>query len=442
MSEPVQILGGGPAGSALAYFASKAALPFDLFEAKAELGGNCITLSEEINGEKFHFDSGAHRFHDKSPHSTKVVKELLGEDLLEVHSPSQICYQGKFIDFPLRPLNLLKKMGPLFFARAGTEILGRQWGSAKLKSGNFEEAMLSKYGPGLASRFLLNYSEKLWGLPTNQLSVSVSGSRLKGLNLKTFFIESLFGKKAGTKHLDGSFLYPKKGYGQILKEMTQGLPSESVHFNSRVEHLLHEDYEISEIIMDDGRRFPARKFISTLPLNILIKALKPAPEEEIIRLAESIRFRGLFLCVIFLNKPSVSDNATIYFPESAYPFTRISEPRNRSKEMSPDGKTSLMIEIPVHNSGLRRFQPDIEQKIISPLLDLGFFKKEEILAYRIIKMPHAYPVLEIGYEEKVRKLMDYLSRYRNLELSGRNGLFQYTHLHDLINDSHRLITGM
>ena len=58
----LHILGGGPAGMALSYFALNKHIPFKLIEATNQVGGNCKTI---IEGE-FKFDTGAHRLHDKN----------------------------------------------------------------------------------------------------------------------------------------------------------------------------------------------------------------------------------------------------------------------------------------------------------------------------------------------------------------------------------------
>ena len=49
---------------------------------------------------------------------------------------------------------------------------------------------------------------------------------------------------------------------------------------------------------------------------------------------------------LFLRKESVTSAATVYFPDPRIPFTRVTEPRNRSEAMSPPGHTSLVAEIP------------------------------------------------------------------------------------------------
>jgi protoporphyrinogen oxidase len=51
------ILGGGPAGLGLAFYAHRAGLPFVLVEASPELGGMCRTF----RCDDHLYDSGAHR---------------------------------------------------------------------------------------------------------------------------------------------------------------------------------------------------------------------------------------------------------------------------------------------------------------------------------------------------------------------------------------------
>ena len=95
----ITILGGGPAGLAVGYYAKKSGLPFMIYESKATPGGNCVTLRHE----DFFFDSGAHRFHDKIDDITGEIRALLGEDLREIDAPSVIFRKGQLLRFPLRP---------------------------------------------------------------------------------------------------------------------------------------------------------------------------------------------------------------------------------------------------------------------------------------------------------------------------------------------------
>ena len=100
----IDIIGGGPAGLASAYFAKMNGIPFQLFESGSKVGGNCKTL--EFDGCKY--DVGAHRFHNKDRIATDTVKRLLGNDLLSVTAPSKISWHGKMINFPLEPVSFIK----------------------------------------------------------------------------------------------------------------------------------------------------------------------------------------------------------------------------------------------------------------------------------------------------------------------------------------------
>ncbi|MEL6383475.1 MAG: FAD-dependent oxidoreductase [Cyanobacteria bacterium J06626_18] len=428
--EDITVLAGGPAGLAIGYYARKHNLSFAIYEANNRVGGNCITLQQ---GD-FRFDSGAHRLHDKDEEVTEEVKRLLGDELHRVSAPSQIFFRGQYIDFPLSPLDLLKKIGPFEFSRAGLSFLNARISKSEL-DGSFESLALYRYGRSIADKFLLNYSEKLWGLPCSQLSPNIAGKRLKGLDFRTFLIEATLGKLAKTQHLDGSFYYPKMGYGRVVERMEEFCGPENMRLNHRINRLVHDGKRIQAIgVAGSDRPFRVRQVVSTLPLSLLIRSLDPAPPEAILQLANSLRYRHVRLVALFLNKPAVNGNATVYFPEKAFPFTRIYEPRNRSPYMSPAGKTSLVVEIPCHREDeiWQLEEPELVEVITQKLVAIDWIKAEDVIDFWCGRLNFAYPILELGFEDKVAQLMAWLDRFDNLQLSGRNGKFAYTHLHDMM----------
>ncbi|WP_251981269.1 protoporphyrinogen/coproporphyrinogen oxidase, partial [Salinibacter ruber] len=208
---PLTVLGAGPAGLATGFYARKQGLDVRLFEAADAVGGNARTLQMG----PFRYDTGAHRFHDKNDAVTADVQALLGDDLRRVDAPSQICWRGRRIDFPLAPYDLLQKLSPSLLAQIAWEQLSIPRVSEDAE--HFEEMALQSYGPTLAGHFLLNYTEKLWGADATTLSPRVAGDRLEGLDLKTFLLEAFGGPTQKARHLDGSFYYPKHGYGQIAE---------------------------------------------------------------------------------------------------------------------------------------------------------------------------------------------------------------------------------
>ena len=78
--DKIYIIGGGPAGLSVGYYANKLDIDVSVFEASSSIGGNCKTL---IDGG-FRYDTGAHRLHDKNKSITNEIITLLGNDLSRV----------------------------------------------------------------------------------------------------------------------------------------------------------------------------------------------------------------------------------------------------------------------------------------------------------------------------------------------------------------------
>lgn len=421
------ILGGGPAGLAVAFYAHRAGLPFELFEGSPELGGMCRTLR---CGEHL-YDRGAHRFHDRDPEITRDLVELMGPDLVRVHAPSAIWDLGRWIDFPPTPLNVLFAYGLRDACRIGLDLLRsglRRRGPAT----TFEDFAVRRFGATLARRILLNYSEKLWGLPTDELSPDVATRRLRGLSLRTLLYELVFpGGK--TEHVDGSFLYPRRGYGQISDALVRTLPSESVRTGFEVSGLDCDRGGVRQIRFTGGRTRAVRdRVVSTLPLPLVVKLLGDALPEAAREAASRLRFRNVRLLFARLRRESFSANASIYIPDPAFCISRISEPKNRSAAMTPPGETSVVVEAPCFpGDSVERLPADqFAERIIGELAALRLLDPRDVIEWRHHFVPNAYPVYSKGYAADVRAVRDGLSGIANLETIGRAGRFVYSHLHD------------
>ena len=425
MNKNLYILGGGPAGMSAAYYANKYNMNFKLFEATNTIGGNCRTI--KINS--FKFDTGAHRFHDKIPKVTAEIKKILGKDLLKVSAPSKIYWNNQFINFPLKIIDILQFADYNTIFKIIKETVFNQFSKPK-KYINFKDFAYHSYGKTISELFLINYSEKLWGISTDMLSTDISGGRLKHLTLSNLLKDMIY-KNEDSEHLDGTFYYPRNGYGTIFESMKSITGEHNIKYNTPITKLIHDNYKIKKIISNkETISINNSKIISTLPLTTIINILDPKPPQEIFDSIQNLSYQSLKLCIIMIDKKRISNNASIYFPNKNIPFTRLYEPKNRSESLAPKNQTAIVIEVPYNKKNI---DDNILKKIIISYLNKKkFFTKDEILDSKIITIPYAYPILIKGLNKKIKLAKNYLMNFKNLNLLGRNAHFKYLHTHDLI----------
>lgn len=432
------VLGGGPAGTAMAYYLNQAGFQFELYEKSSALGGNARTIRW---GDHL-YDTGAHRIHAQIESVTDLFLELLGEDVHQVSAPSQIVWRDEFIDFPLKPLDLLSKMPRSMIVSA---MLDWFWSRHFNRTGHgFESQAVGVYGETIAREFLLNYTQKLWGRPCSVLHPRVAGKRLKGLGLKTFLFEFLKIEKKKNQHLDGSFYYPKWGIGSLFTKLQQQIPEESTHLNLGVKSIQWDsvNFQICEVrFEDDSIREcdSGTHFWNTLPLNIFVQALNPPAPSFVLNALEKVEFRHLGLFVVKLSKDCVSENASLYFSDTKIPFNRLYEPSNRSQAMSPDGETLAVLEVGLDSYPSEKERKQIWSDCLSSARNLGLWEAADELDYEFQFLANAYPIPMLDTESRLEKVDSWLSKFNNLYHVGRGAQFEYSHLHDHFAKAHHYV---
>ena len=425
----IAILGGGVAGLAAGLAARDRGLPFRIFEKAGQTGGNCVTF----NQDGFYFDSGAHRLHDRDAQASGQLERLLEGRLRRIRVPSRIYHRGKFLTFPFKMGDVAAKLGWPFLLKVAAEVLASHL-RRKSATADFASAEERNYGRTLARLFLMNYSEKLWGLPCERLSVEISGNRLSGLNLMTFLREILLPARPSARHLEGSFYYPDGGIGKVSESLASDCGAANIRTHAEISRVLHDGRRIQAVEINHHETFACSALVSSIPLNRLPYLLDPPPPPAVLRAAASLRFRQLALVALFLNREAVTGAATIYFPDPAFPFTRVFEPKNRSALMSPPGMTSLIAEIPYSAGDPVENMADARliEMVKGDLIKAGLIAAPDLLGASVRRLADAYPVLETGTESRRLEVFSFLREFTNLKTIGRCGTFRYLHIHNLL----------
>jgi protoporphyrinogen oxidase len=174
-----------------------------------------------------------------------------------------------------------------------------------------------------------------------------------------------------------------------------------------------------------------------VPVSILLRSLQPEPPREVLQAAKDLKFRAMVFLCLKLNKPQITDDHWIYFPNPNVVFNRISEMNNFSHQSTPKGKGSLTIEITcdLGDEIWNASEDELYQKSVEGLVQAGLIKTEDVIGHFFERLSHAYPSYDLNYESNLAALAYHLSSYSNVITGGRQGLFRY------INTDHALEMG-
>ncbi len=423
------VLGGGLAGLAGAYALTQAGRRVQVLEGADTVGG----LARTVERDGFRFDLGGHRFFTHDAQVERFVRELLGDELVTVPRSSRIYLNGKWIEYPLRPLNALFGLGLrnsaeilLGYAAAG---VARRWRPTPLVS--LQDWVVAQFGRPLFELYFRDYSEKVWGISCRDISAEWMAQRVQGLSLGAAIGRAFLRRGPVLPTLVERFLYPRLGIGRIAERLREEIErSSQITTGSRVVHLHHDGRRIEGVSVRQGERlqhFTGASLLSTIPLTQVIQALTPHAPAHVRAAAARLRYRDLVIVTLMLKRERATDQTWIYFPGKDIPFGRLHEPTNWSAAMAPPGHTLLVTERFCFRGDATWNASDAEliASTAQHLEKFGFIRAPEMCDGVVVRIPAAYPLFEVGYLENSQILSDYLQRFENLQLAGRGGMFRY-----------------
>ncbi|AGA29693.1 protoporphyrinogen oxidase [Singulisphaera acidiphila DSM 18658] len=444
-SHATVIAGGGPAGLTAAYELTKHGHSSVVLESDPNLVGG-ISRTDQYKG--YRFDIGGHRFFSKSAEVNAIWREILGDQFITRSRLSRIYYNRKFFYYPLKPVDALMKLGPW----RATLILA-SYLKATLKpikpERSFEDWVVNRFGRLLFEIFFKTYTEKVWGMPTNEITAEWAAQRIKGLSLVGAVTNALFGNRKSKgeviKTLIESFQYPRLGPGQMWECARDKIRGQggAVHLDRRVVRIEHDGTAVTTFVAKDSNgkltAYHGQNFISTLPIRELIRCLSPQPPDAVVKAAESLRYRDFLTVVLIVDRAETFPDTWIYIHEPDVRLGRVQNFKNWSPDLVPDPtKSSLGLEYFCFEGDDLWTMPDADLIELGrrEMDKMGLISASEVSDGCVVRMPKAYPVYDDAYQGHLAVIRAWLKNLPNLELAGRNGMHKYN------NQDHSMMTAV
>jgi protoporphyrinogen oxidase len=427
----VGIIGAGPAGLTAAYWLkSRHNIDSAIFESTENLGG----ISQTVNCEGWRFDIGGHRFFTKVNLVTQIWKEILPErDFLTRNRLSRIMYNGKFFDYPLKPLNALRGLGLLEAIKCLFSYVITRINPPKDQS-NFETWVAARFGWRLYRIFFKTYTEKVWGVPANQIQADWAAQRIKNLDLKRAILNAF--KPQGRRgseviSLIESFEYPRLGPGMMWEACAATLQGQGVKIsmNSSAVRITKNANSKYQLELSDGSNGEFEHLVSSMPVGQLVRIVHPSATAEVLAAANSLKHRDFLSVALVVPKQDAFPDNWIYIHSPEVKVGRIQNFEAWSPEMVPEaGFTCLGLEYFV-NVGDELWNMEDSELIKSAgaeLALLGLVDEKDIVKGYVVRMPKAYPVYDENYAGALTTIRAWLDKnHPNIHPVGRNGLHRY-----------------
>lgn len=490
MKQSAIIIGAGPAGLTAAYeLVTKTDIKPIIIEKTNDIGG----LSKTVVYHGNRIDIGGHRFFSKSDTVMKWWREILpmqgsesikdksgiafniatnGPDpektdrvMLVRNRLSRIFFLGKFFDYPVK-LNwkTISNLGIVRIIKIGWTYLIARTFPVK-NSGSLEDFFINRFGKELYRTFFKDYTEKVWGVPCNEIASDWGAQRVKELSvfktllhaIKTIFRkdESIEQKNTDTSLIE-QFMYPKLGPGQMWETVARIIEEKGgvIIKNAEVNKMDVSGSHVNEVTYSDnltGTKSVVKGdyFFSTMPVQDLIAAMGAEVPDNVKKLSDGLRYRDFITVGLLLNHLKIKNETKIstlnnivpdnwiYIQEPDVKLGRLQILNNWSPYMVTDiNKVWIGLEY-FCNEGDELWEMkdnDFIQFAVNELHSIGIIDKKDVIDSTIIRTTKTYPAY-FGTYLQFNVIRDFTDRLENLFLIGRNGMHKY------YNQDHAMLTA-
>jgi protoporphyrinogen oxidase len=381
---------------------------------------------------------------------------------------SRIYYLRRLFDYPIAlSKDTLLTLGAWRTLRIGLSYIRSALFPLRSER-TLEDFFINRFGRELYHTFFKSYTEKVWGVPCDHISAEWGAQRIKGLSVWATLLHALkkaFGGKSGDgaglaqKDTETSlierFLYPKFGPGQMWEAAANRVLElgGTIRTGCRATRILTDGCRVQGVETVCGETgaietFSADYVFSTAPIRELMRMFDAPPPARVLEVSDGLVYRD-FLTVGLLvsglkihdqtpqGKKLIADN-WIYIQEPDVLLGRLQIFNNWSPFMVADpSRVWLGLEYFCNSTDELWRLPDagVIAFATGELSKIGIIDAAAVLDATVLRMEKTYPAY-FGTYDQFAEIREYVERYENLFLVGRNGMHRYN------NQDHSMLTAM
>lgn len=296
------IIGAGVSGLSYARFCEDD--DYIILEHDSDIGGYCKTTKR--NG--FVWDYSGHFFHFQDPMLMHMIMDGLIEakEVVEIEKNTAIKYKDRFVDYPFQK-NIHQLPKDEFI-----DCLVDLFEPHNSNYSSFKEMLYCKFGKSISEKFLIPYNEKLYACNLNRLDKDAMG-RFFPYAEKEQIIKNF--RQTNNNTYNGSFVYPKGGAIEYIKELSRPLDQDKIKCSASVVNINTDKHNIK---LEDGSTLQYDRLISTIPFPKLLDLIKIEYNKKAYSWNKVLVFN-----IGFDSKGPNHDTHWIYYPEKQYSFYRV-----------------------------------------------------------------------------------------------------------------------
>lgn len=488
------IIGAGPAGLTAAFeLVNKTDIRPIIYEETGDIGG--ISKTVQYKGNRI--DIGGHRFFSKSDRVMNWWINILSlqgapskdDSILEREIPlskepnapnpektdsvmlirnrlSRIFFLKKFFNYPVA-LNFttFSNLGIVRVFKIGFDYIKIRLFPIKEEK-SLEDFFINRFGRELYLTFFKDYTEKVWGIPCSEIKPEWGAQRIKGLSITKAILHaikkitsrdsSISQNKTETSLIE-RFMYPKFGPGQMWEEVAKIIKEKGgeISLNQKAVGFKYQDNNVTSVVVKNtitGNETTQKGnyFFSTMPVKDLITSLGEGVPAEVKDAASGLSYRDFITVGLLLKKLKIKNETNIktinniipdnwiYIQEREVKLGRLQIFNNWSPYLVKNENTVWIGLEYFCNEGdelWSKSDSNLAKFAIDELDSINIIEKQDVLDSVVIRMRKTYPAY-FGTYNNFNIIREYIDRYENLFLIGRNGMHKYN------NQDHSMLTAI